>query len=213
MTKARAPSQGVSAKVQAPPFRKVGGSPTDPSPTHHVPQCGAVTAPPCASGVYQRGRPGPAPVVETECRPDLAMPSGMVCSERSAGACVIRSISTAYPQGRFPGCVSVRMDLLRNRSQARNIRRPAPTIPLFRVFDEISRHVRRSEVRWTAKQIWIKCGGDVTLDLGEPHAKVIHYRRGGSSNSGFERNGLLRQCGDGFGQHAAERSEKLLADS
>jgi hypothetical protein len=32
---------------------------------------------------------------------------------------VVRSISTAYPQGRFLGCVSVHMGLLRNRSQGR----------------------------------------------------------------------------------------------
>src|ERR1700722_16252016 len=31
---------------------------------------------------------------------------------------VFRRISTAYPQGRFSGCVSVYMGLLRNRSQA-----------------------------------------------------------------------------------------------
>jgi hypothetical protein len=40
----------------------------------------------------------------------------------SAGI-VFRSISTAYPQGRFSGCVSVHMGLLRNRSQAQKTRR------------------------------------------------------------------------------------------
>jgi hypothetical protein len=39
-----------------------------------------VAAPPDASGVSSARPPGPAPVVETECRPDLAMPSGMVSS-------------------------------------------------------------------------------------------------------------------------------------
>jgi hypothetical protein len=206
--------KGYPRKFGHPLFRKVGGSPMGPSLTYHVPQCGVVTAPPYASRrIISGAAPRPAPVVETECRPDLAMPAGMVCSERSTRPCVIRSISTDYPQGRFSGCVSVCMGLLRNRSQTRRTRRSAPTNQPFRVFDEISRHVCRREVRWTAKQIWINCGGDVTLDLGEPHAKVIHYRRGGSSNSSFELNGLLSQCGDGFGQYASERSEKLLADS
>jgi hypothetical protein len=36
---------------------------------------------------------------------------------------VIRSKSTAYPQGRFSACVSVHMGLLRNRSQAQKTRR------------------------------------------------------------------------------------------
>ena len=35
---------------------------------------------------------------------------------------VVRSISTAYPQDRFSGCVSVHMGLLRTRSQARKTR-------------------------------------------------------------------------------------------
>jgi hypothetical protein len=38
-------------------------------------------------------------------------------------ALVVRSISTAYPQGRFSGCSSVHMILLRNRPQTRKSRR------------------------------------------------------------------------------------------
>jgi hypothetical protein len=58
-----------------------------------------VTAPPYACRVPSAGPPRPAPVVETECRPDLAMPAGV---------------------GLF------RMGLLRNRSQAQKSRRHEP---------------------------------------------------------------------------------------
>src|ERR1700733_3580877 len=55
--------KGYSQKFGQPPFRKVGGSPTGPSLTYHVPRCGVETAPPYASrrlinGVAQGRRPG-----------------------------------------------------------------------------------------------------------------------------------------------------------
>src|SRR5580698_756028 len=45
------------------------------------------------------------------------------------------------------------------------------------------------------------------------YAKAIHYRRGSSSNSSFEFDGLLSQSPDNFRQHPSQRSEKVLADS
>ena len=45
--------------------------------------------------------------------------SGSKRERRSPHCRDVRSISTTYPQGRFLGCVSVHMGLLRNRSQRR----------------------------------------------------------------------------------------------
>jgi hypothetical protein len=105
------------------------------------------------------------------------------------------------------------MGLLRNRSQAQKTRRPVPAIQtisrVWRNFEACSSVGGALDGQANMDKLW----RGRNLDLGEPHAKVIHYRRGGSSNSSFELNGLLSQCGDGFGQYASERSEKLLADS
>jgi hypothetical protein len=72
-------------------------------------------------------------------------------------ALVVRSISTAYPQGRFSGCVSVHMDLLRNRSQ--------PMLPK-------TKSEEKNATQWHGR------GSSRCADEGQRHRSKIHDSRG-----------------------------------